>query len=340
MTVAISKKEKKEVGQVHDLSIIEQVVMMGDLSKLNAEQRVTYYKEVCKSAGLNPFTRPFDYISLNGKLTLYAKKDCTEQLRKLNGISIERLESQVIDDLYIVKATAKTKDGRMDQSTGAVTIGNLKGDAKANAIMKAECVPIEYEILTRNGFRNVLDLEDYEEVASMNPLTHEIEWSRLLAVSMYDDQEVTHYGNSAFEFEITDGHKWVTETNNGVRDLKPFNEIKSSTYLILAGKDPSTESILTEKEAATLGWIVTDGTIKKYKGKLYRASICQSKKENFEYIDWCLSEMKYSKGATDFREYGWKDQNWWYISRESTQSLFEKCSFTSNEDLQRIVCQL
>src|SRR5215469_7850542 len=138
MTVAISKKEKKEVGQVHDLSIIEQVVMMGDLSKLNAEQRVTYYKEVCKSAGLNPFTRPFDYISLNGKLTLYAKKDCTEQLRKLNGISIERLESQVIDDLYIVKATAKTKDGRMDQSTGAVTIGNLKGDAKANAIMKAE----------------------------------------------------------------------------------------------------------------------------------------------------------------------------------------------------------
>jgi len=139
MTIAIAKKEKKEVAPLaHELSIIEQVVIMGDLSKLTAEQRVTYVKEVCKSAGLNPLTKPFEYIMLNGKLTLYAKKDCTEQLRKINGISIEKLESQVIDDLYIVKATAKTKDGRMDQSTGAVTIGNLKGDAKANAIMKPE----------------------------------------------------------------------------------------------------------------------------------------------------------------------------------------------------------
>lgn len=122
----------------HDLSIIEQVVMQGDLSKLNPEQRVTYYHAVCESAGLNPMTRPFDYISLNGKLTLYAKKDATEQLRKLHGISIEELETKLVDDLYIVKATAKDKTGRKDEATGAVCIGHLKGDAKANAIMKAE----------------------------------------------------------------------------------------------------------------------------------------------------------------------------------------------------------
>lgn len=129
---------KKYDNNTHELSVIEQVVMQGDLSKLNPEQRVLYYRKVCESSGLNPYTRPFDYISLNGKLTLYAKKDATEQLRKLNGISIEKLESQVIDDLYIVKATAKTKDGRIDESTGAVVIGHLKGEAKANAIMKAE----------------------------------------------------------------------------------------------------------------------------------------------------------------------------------------------------------
>ena len=121
-----------------EISVIEQVVMQGDLSKLDPQQRVTYYNNVCKSVGLNPFTQPFAYIQLNGKLTLYAKKDATEQLRKLNGISIEKLESQMIDDLYIVKATAKTKDGRTDESTGAVTLGHLKGDARANAIMKAE----------------------------------------------------------------------------------------------------------------------------------------------------------------------------------------------------------
>jgi hypothetical protein len=121
-----------------DISAIEQVVMMGDLSKLNPEQRVIYYRKVCESAGLNPFTNPFAYISLNGKLTLYAKKDCTEQLRKIHGVSIEDLDDKMIDDLYIVKAKAKDKYGRTDESTGAVVIGNLKGEAKANAIMKCE----------------------------------------------------------------------------------------------------------------------------------------------------------------------------------------------------------
>jgi len=121
-----------------EMAMIDQVVIQGDLSKLDPQQRVTYYNNVCKSLGLNPFTRPFDYISLNGKLTLYAKKDATEQLRKLNGVSIEKLESKLVDDLYIVTATAKTKDGRTDVATGAVTLGSLKGDAKANALMKAE----------------------------------------------------------------------------------------------------------------------------------------------------------------------------------------------------------
>jgi len=119
-------------------SVIEQVLLKGDLSKLTEEQRVRYYHKVCESAGLNPVTRPFEYITLNGKLTLYARKDCTEQLRKLNGISIEELNDKIVDDLYIVKAKAKDRNGRTDESTGAVVIGNLKGEARANAIMKAE----------------------------------------------------------------------------------------------------------------------------------------------------------------------------------------------------------
>lgn len=129
---------KKDINKEHDLSVIEQVVMQGDLSKLNPEQRVTYYHRVCESIGLNPYTRPFDYISLNGKLTLYAKKDATEQLRQVKKISITGLEGKVVDDLYIVTAKAMTPDGRIDQATGAVSFGFLKGDAKANAIMKAE----------------------------------------------------------------------------------------------------------------------------------------------------------------------------------------------------------
>lgn len=126
--------EKKDC----EISGIERVVIQGDLAQLSPDQRVLYYQRVCESMGLNPLTKPFAYIQLQNKLTLYATKDCTEQLRKINGISIIGIESQIIDDLFIVKVKAKDKWGRTDESTGAVCIANLRGESKANAIMKAE----------------------------------------------------------------------------------------------------------------------------------------------------------------------------------------------------------
>jgi hypothetical protein len=136
--VATISNNQISIAEKEEFELIEQVVMQGDLSKLNPKQRVMYYNKVCESTGLNPLTRPFDYITLNGKLTLYARKDATEQLRQLKGISITKLEARVVEDLYIVTATAVTSDGRQDQATGAVCIGNLKGEQRANGIMKAE----------------------------------------------------------------------------------------------------------------------------------------------------------------------------------------------------------
>lgn len=118
--------------------VIESVAIGGDLSKLTPEGRVNYYQAVCKSLGLNPLTQPFNYLSLNGKLVLYAKRDCTEQLRKIHGVSIEIKNRATEEGVYIVTAVASLPDGRVDESTGAVSIDKLSGDARANALMKAE----------------------------------------------------------------------------------------------------------------------------------------------------------------------------------------------------------
>jgi hypothetical protein len=119
--------------------VVEQVVVGGDLSKLSAKDRLHYYNAICKSVGLNPLTRPFDYLHLSGKLVLYAKKDATDQLRKLHNVSIiPPLERETVEGIYVVTANARDKDGRIDSSIGAVPIENLKGEQRANAIMKAE----------------------------------------------------------------------------------------------------------------------------------------------------------------------------------------------------------
>ena len=119
-------------------SVVEQVVIGGDLSKLTPRDRLNYYNAICKSCGLNPLTRPFDYLHLSGKLVLYAKRDATDQLRKIHGVSIERLERETVEGVYIVTVYARDAHGRVDSSIGAVPIENLKGEQRANAIMKAE----------------------------------------------------------------------------------------------------------------------------------------------------------------------------------------------------------
>lgn len=118
-------------------AVMERVVADGDLSHLSPQQRLRYYLDTCKSVGLNPYTRPFDYIRLNNKLVLYAKRDCADQLRKLHGVNIQIMDKTIDGDLYIVTVRAVDKHGRTDEDMGAVVMGALKGEPRANAILKA-----------------------------------------------------------------------------------------------------------------------------------------------------------------------------------------------------------
>jgi hypothetical protein len=117
--------------------VMEKVLITGDLANLTPPQRLNYYESVCRSLGLNPLTKPFEYIVLNGKLTLYPRKDCTEQLRRNYGISLTILSREIADGLITVTARALMPNGRQDESVGSVPLPSA-GEAKANAMMKAE----------------------------------------------------------------------------------------------------------------------------------------------------------------------------------------------------------
>lgn len=130
MSTAVAKREPAEV--------IEQVIAKGNLAELTPAQRTEYYRVVCESLGMNSLTKPFEFITLNGKLVLYARKDATDQLRTLRHVSIVIVSRERIDDVYAVTARATDAKGRTDESIGAVSISGLKGDALCNALMKAE----------------------------------------------------------------------------------------------------------------------------------------------------------------------------------------------------------
>ena len=118
--------------------LITNLVLTGDISKMDDIQKVQYYDQLCKSLNLNPATQPFQIIKFQGKEKLYATKDCTEQLRKLNGVSVIDMETKIEKDIMVTKVKVQDKSGRIDISTGAVNIKGLSGDNLANATMKSE----------------------------------------------------------------------------------------------------------------------------------------------------------------------------------------------------------
>lgn len=149
-------------------SVIESVVVSGDLSKLTPEQRVSYYRQVCNSLGLNPLTRPFDYITLNGKLTLYARKDASEQLRRINKISIDKPDITFQEDWIIVSVLASTPDGRKDSDIGVVNKTDMRGDF-GNAVMKAVTKAKRRVTLSICGL-GMLDETEVETIPDAQPV--------------------------------------------------------------------------------------------------------------------------------------------------------------------------
>ena len=80
MTTLAEKREARtavalpQANNADIATIVETVLIKGDLSKLTPQQRDAYYLKLCEVTGLNPLMQPFDYLTLNNKLVLYAKK--------------------------------------------------------------------------------------------------------------------------------------------------------------------------------------------------------------------------------------------------------------------------
>lgn len=170
-------------------SLMEQVLIQGDLAKLPAADRLRYYRGLCQSLKLNPLTKPFEYLELDGKLTLYVKRDGTDQISANYKLQRKIIARELVDGVYVVTALAKMPDGREEESIGAVPLvkeggewkkaqsgkpyfsGNgvfkpLAPDARANAMMKAETKAKRRATLSLCGLGFILDESELDTVAN------------------------------------------------------------------------------------------------------------------------------------------------------------------------------
>ena len=140
----------KELQQ-KEAAVTASIIIDGDLSRLHPSDKVLYYRGYCERLGLDPFTKPFDLLRLNGREVLYLTRSGAQQLNKMHGVSHQIISRELMQEpgIFQVIARATLPDGRFTESMSAVSIANLKGEAYCNALMKAE---------TKAKRRSTLDL--------------------------------------------------------------------------------------------------------------------------------------------------------------------------------------
>ena len=155
---------------INNGTLFEKVMIQNDFSGLSSVEKVTHIKNICDSLGLNPLTKPIQLLKFQNKEIAYFSKDATEQLRKINKISITHIETKILDgSIYVVTATAIDQHGRTDSSTAALSILGLKGESLGNAMMKCETKAKRRVTLSINGL-GYMDESEAESIPGAKKL--------------------------------------------------------------------------------------------------------------------------------------------------------------------------
>jgi hypothetical protein len=184
--------------------------------------------------GLDPFTKPFDILRLNGKEVLYCTRSGTQQLNKLHKVShlITSRDTNAEAGVYIVTSKASLPDGRCTESIGAVNIAGLKGEAYANAIMKAETKAKRRATLDLLGL-GVLDESEAESIpnastVALQTMVEALPQMEVEAVEVIEEDPELSIGRLAIAIKkasnivelkaVYDANKHKIETNQFIKD--------------------------------------------------------------------------------------------------------------------------
>jgi hypothetical protein len=234
-------------NQDQQTSIANQLILQGDLSKLSANDKVRYYNGYCERMGLDPFTKPFDILRLNGKEILYCTRSGTQQLNKLHKVShlITSRDTNAEAGVYIVTSKASLPDGRCTESIGAVNIAGLKGEAYANAIMKAETKAKRRATLDLLGL-GVIDESEAESipnasVGALQTMVEALPQMEVEAVEVIEEDEQLSIGRLMIAIKKAESVtelKQIYEANKHKVETNPFvkQELKTKKNELLSTK--------------------------------------------------------------------------------------------------------
>lgn len=239
--------------------MVSSLVLKGDLSGMKPAEKVEYYNWLCKSLGLNPSTKPFEILNLKGKEVMYAKKDATEQLRKIYGVSVVELTQTIDNGLCISKCRVQDAQGRFDVATGVTVITTkMTPEDTANAIMKSETKAKRRATLSICGL-GMLDETELDTVGSYETVPlQEISKPKKLLKDLIVAKRELEDALSTEELKATwlKYPEWHKELS--FQELKELR--KTQLQAIESVEDPDTTALLTADSTEVLTSVFTELT--------------------------------------------------------------------------------
>lgn len=222
------------------------------------------------------------------------------------------------------------------------------------------CVPLNTEMLTREGFKPYDELVVGEEVAVFDPTTDRLAWGPLQAKTYYPTAPLVRIEQKGFHFTCTPDHAWAVSTSTfpvkkwlrgphssrqfptaPVRQVevrrKPLNELsKWAEILVAAPLDASDALDCSPAEAAVLGWLVTDGWMQGawWEGK-FSAILCQKNHVDEVLRDLDESGLPYSEQKVDKN-----GVRRWRLTSGPTRELFSRIGYRGKETLVSLVLRM
>lgn len=224
------------------------------------------------------------YLSVQGRIIIF-REECP--VKEGWGIRTERIAGGFKEQFATYRAEVIDPEGRVIAT--ATKTEDKQGFPDFEE--KAECVPLSTAILTAAGWRHWDEVELGDIVAAYNQAEDRLEWVPLLGKRCYQQAPVTRlYNGKGFDVLCTPDHRWPVDYQADVkgkhyayRRMKETRNLKASDRLTVAAAAPPGRLPVTPTQAAIMGWLITDGSIK-WIGKSVSGYICQSKPETVARI--------------------------------------------------------
>ena len=143
-----------------------------------------------------------------------------------------------------------------------------------------QCLPARARILTRSGFRSHEQALVGEDILAYDLRTGMNRWTPLQAVTVYPNAPLLTARSKSFWLEMTPGHQMVVRSPSGEERLAAIEDAKGWERLVTcAPAEPGQGSVFV-REAAILGWLVTDGYMGRKERKYPNFQIGQKKAQH------------------------------------------------------------